>query len=216
MKRVQSIFSSWEKRNQIKKEIKKLQRNGGSFTTNDKEILGMQANFYENLYDEKQNKSKEELNNYMETTKTPKLLDEEKNECEGLLTNEECRAVLKTFNSNKSPGNDGLTIEFYRKFWPIFGQLMMDSFNCAYSHGELSVSQRQAVITLLDKGKNRYLLKNWRPISLLNVDYKIASKALANRMIKFLPKLIHENQVGYVKDRNIADNIRTIVIYLLT
>lgn len=76
----------------------------------------------------------------------------------------------------------------------------------------MSTSQiKQAVISLLDKGKDRTLHNNWRPISLLNVDYKIASKTIAHRFTTYLPKLIHPNQVGYVKKGNILENIRTII-----
>ena len=92
----------------------------------------------------------------------------------------------------------------------MVGKLCVNSFNESFKLGELSTSQKQAVITLLDKGKDRTLLKNWRPISLLNNDYKIVSKAIANRFIEFLPKLIHHNQVGYIKNRNISENIRAI------
>jgi hypothetical protein len=53
-------------------------------------------------------------------------------------------------------------------------------------------------------------LKNWRPISLLNVDYEIGTKAIAEHMKNILPKIIHHNQVGYVKGKQITDNIRTI------
>lgn len=66
------------------------------------------------------------------------------------------------------------------------------------------------MLTLLDKGKARSMLKNWRPISLLNTDVKIASKALAHRITPHLPHIIHDNQVGYVKGRNITGNIRAI------
>ena len=117
---------------------------------------------------------------------------------------------MKTFKSNKTPGNDGLTIEFYKNFWSVLGKFCVSSFNESFKSGELSTSQKQAVISLLDKGKDRTLLKNWRPISLLNNDYKIMSKAIANRFINYLPKLVHHNQVGYIKNRNIADNIRAI------
>ena len=75
----------------------------------------------------------------------------------------------------------------------------------------MSPSQRQAVITLLDKGKYRNLLKNWRPISLLNIDYKIASKVIAQRLTKHLDKIIHPNQTGFVKGRNISENTRTLL-----
>ena len=53
-------------------------------------------------------------------------------------------------------------------------------------------------------------LKNWRPITLLNTDYKILAKALANRLTEFLPYLINEDQTGYVKGRFIGCNIRLI------
>ena len=75
----------------------------------------------------------------------------------------------------------------------------------------MSPSQRQAVITLLDKGKYRNLLKNWRPISLLNIDYKITSKVIAQRLTKHLDKIIHPNQTGFVKGRNISENTRTLL-----
>ena len=69
----------------------------------------------------------------------------------------------------------------------------------------------RAIISLLPKGeKNGLFLQNWRPISLLDVDYKILAKALANRLIEFLPQLIDEDQTGYVKKRFIGNNIRII------
>ena len=60
------------------------------------------------------------------------------------------------------------------------------------------------------KRKNKLYLENWRLISLLNIDYKIVTKTIADRISKLLPKLIHEDQTGYVKGRNIGDNIRLI------
>lgn len=170
----------------------------------------MQATFYRDLYTSKQEKTSDEIHAYLEKVNTPKLDVEEQVLCEGELTLVECQTALNSFTKNKSPGNDGLTVEFYRKFWPLLGTNLVASLNETYRTGELSASQKQAVITLLDKGKDRTLLKNWRPISLLNVDYKIATKALANRLKETLPKLIHPNQVGYVKGRDITENVRTI------
>ena len=75
----------------------------------------------------------------------------------------------------------------------------------------MSCSQKQAVITLLEKsGKDRALLENWRPISLVNVDTKIMSKVIAARVKKVLPSIIHYNQTGYVKDRFVGEEIRSI------
>ena len=71
--------------------------------------------------------------------------------------------------------------------------------------------QKQAVITLLEKsGKDHTLLKNWRPISLVNVDTKIMSKVIAARVKKVLPSIIHYNQTGYVKDHFIGEAICSI------
>ncbi len=203
-------FLQLESRNRVKKCVNKLKREDDTITTDSEEILNMQANFYEKLYAARDIKTTDQVNNYLASVDTPTLSTTEREQCEGLLTFNECSVILKTFKTNKAPGNDGIPIEFYRKFFPLFGQCMVASFNKSWEQGELTVSQRQAVITLLDKGKDRTLLKNWRPISLLNVDYKIASKAVANRFLSFLPKLIHCNQAGYVKGRNIADNIRAI------
>ena len=79
--------------------------------------------------------------------------------------------------------------------------------------GTMSPSQRQAVITLIEEKKNQDLcdLKNWRPISLLNVDTKIASKVIAERIKRLLPGLIHHNQSRYIPGRNISENIRSIL-----
>ena len=203
-------FLRLESRNRVKKTMNKLQRSDGTMTTDAKEILRMQSNFYKELYANKQERNKREISEYLHKITTPILNEESKAQCEGELTVEECAKALKTFKHNKAPGNDGLTTEFYQKFWPILGIHLVKSFNASYRGGELTHSQKQAVITLLDKGKDRALLKNWRPISLLNTDYKIASKALSNRLVDLLPELIHHNQVGYVKQRNISENIRTI------
>ena len=107
-------------------------------------------------------------------------------------------------------GNDGLTIEFYRAFWHTLGNLMVDSLNYSYDYGELSNSQKQAIITLIEKKDNdRRDLANWRPTSLINVDVKIGSKAIAKKLENVLPNIIHHNQSAYVKGRTTSDSVRT-------
>ena len=89
---------------------------------------------------------------------------------------------------------------------------MVASFNEAFDNKEMSPSQKQALITLIEKkGKDRNYLENWRPISLINVDAKIASKVIAARIIKVLPEIIHTNQTGYVKGRFIGEAARSII-----
>ena len=79
----------------------------------------------------------------------------------------------------------------------------MDSLNYSYDHGELSNSQKRAIITLIEKkDKDRRDISNWRPISLINVDENIGSKAIAKRLDDVLPSIIHHNQCAHVKKHN--------------
>ena len=71
----------------------------------------------------------------------------------------------------KSLGNDGLTKEFYTAFFGELGSILLETFNYTFVEGELSSSQKQAVITIIQKNdRDVMLIKNWRPISLINVD----------------------------------------------
>ena len=131
--------------------------------------------------------------------------------CEGELSVAECYNILTTLQNNKTPGNDGLAIEFYRSFWPVLGEMLVKGLNYSCKHGELSSSQKEAVIVLTEKkDRDRRQIKNWRPISLINVDVKIGTKAIAKRLEKVLPEIIHHIQNAYVKGRTIFDAERTI------
>ena len=128
----------------------------------------------------------------MNDLNTPQLSEEPKKSCEGLISAEECSELLDSFRSNKSPGNDGIPDEFYRKFWPLISESFFRCANGCFEKGEMSCSQKQAVITLLEKsGKDRTFLENWWPISLVNVDTKIMSKVIAARVKKvFMLKIV--------------------------
>ena len=81
----------------------------------------------------------------------------------------------------------------------------------SFSKGYLSISQRRGLITLLPKkNKPRQYIKNCRPITLLNCDYKIAAKSIATRLKNVLPHLINDDQKGFLKGRFIGENIRLI------
>ena len=113
--------------------------------------------------------------------------------------------------SGKSPGTDGLPAEFYKIFWNDVSTFLIDALDMSFSKGYLSISQRRGLVTLLPKkNKPRQYLKNWRPITLLNCDYKIAAKSIATRLKKVLPHLINNDQTGVLKGRFIGENIRLI------
>ena len=90
--------------------------------------------------------------------------------------------------SEKSPGTDGLPSEFYKVFWEEIGESLTSALNSSFEIGQLPVSQRRGIIKLIPKNDaDPNLIKNWRPLTLLNSDYKIASKAIANRIKQFYP-----------------------------
>ena len=205
-------FLNLENNNKTKSTIRRLELKNGVITTNPKLITDELYSFYSGLYsDENDAEVNSQPCPFLETGHIPKLSPVMQELCEGELSTNECFNVLSDFQNNKTPGNDGLTIEFYRTFWPLLGDMLVKSLNYSHRHGELSASQKQAIIVLIEKkDRDRRQIKNWRPISLVNVDVKIGSKAIAKRMEKVLPHIIHHNQNAYVKGRTIFDAVRTI------
>ena len=167
--------------------------------------------FYKNLYKKTSVKTEKECLHYLSQVNTPNLSPEEKGQCEGKLSLQECWDALNSMKNGKSPGNDGLTKEFYTAFFGELGSHLLETFNYSFVKGELTSSQKQAVITLIQKkDRDVMLIKNWRPISLINVDVKITSKVLAFRVRNVLPSLIHYDQTAYVKGRYIGESVRLI------
>ena len=113
--------------------------------------------------------------------------------------------------NNKSPGSDGFSVEFFKFFYKDIIVFIRRAINEGYRLGKLSVTQTQGIITCIPKGdKSREFLKNWRPITLLNVIYKIASDCIAERLKTVLSKLISSDQTGFISGRYIGENTRLI------
>lgn len=113
--------------------------------------------------------------------------------------------------SEKTPGTDGLPAEFYKVFWKDVSSTLISALNYAYETGKLSITQRRGIIKLIPKkDAEPFFIKNWRPLTLLNSDYKIAAKSIANRLKPLLPDLINYDQTGFIRGRFIGENIRLI------
>ena len=128
-------------------------------------------------------------------------------ECEGSLTLDECHKALIGMAHRKAPGLDGFPMEFYVKFWSILGSDLVDVLNSCYRSGSLSLSQRRGIITLSFKKGDRLDARNWRPISLLNIDYKIAARAIAGRLLKVIHLVVEKDQTCGVPGRYIGENV---------
>ena len=202
-------FFNLEKRNYNKKTISELELDNGKLISEEKLILQTIESHYKDFYTSKTSATQSDFDQFSQDVDIPQLFNDERDRLEGPLSYDECKETLNSFSNGKSPGEDGFTVEFYKEFFDIQGEDPVECLNAAHETGQLSISQRRGVITLIPKEEESLLtLKNWRPITLLNVDYKIALNAIAKRIEPVLPSLIHSDQTGFVKERYIGENIR--------
>ena len=201
-------FLNLEKCNQIKSHTHKLISDSGNVINDPSEILSSIKDFHATLYKRRSTKHERECLEYRHSVNIPKLSEAERNSCEGLLTKKECWEALNEMNNGKSPRNDGLTKEFYMCFFNEICNQLIAALKESFTVVQISTSQRQVTITLIEKkSKDKRFLKNWRPISLINVDAKIASKVLASRMKNILSSIVKCDQTAYVKGKYIGESI---------
>ena len=135
--------------------IRKIIREDKSLTTNPKVIMDELKGFYSSLYQANSSRESEFLaDSFLKNVSVPKLSEVQKGKYEENLTASECFNSLKSFQKNKTPGDDGLTVEFYLAFWPLPRKHLVNSFSYAHNYVyyvELSHSQKQAVIILVEK-----------------------------------------------------------------
>ena len=204
------FFLNLEKKKGENNVVKNLTKNNCDITDH-KEILKELHQFYSTLFSRKINKSKSDCLTFLNSLHIPKISAQHKDDCDKEISVEDLWNSLSSMSGGKSPGNDGLTVEFYKFFWPVIKNIFYASVRYSRQIGELSTSQKQAIIKLLEKrDKDKRYIENWRPISLLNVDTKIVSKALASRFLPVLPSIISPDQTAYVKGRYIGESIRLI------
>ena len=128
------------------------------------------------------------------------------------FTEEEYAVAVKSMKNNSCPGCDGLPVEVYKVFWADLSGPLKECLELSFHEDILHASARQGVVNVIPKGnKDTRYLANLRPITLLNVDYKILEKAVANRMIPALQEIIHTDQKGFLPGRRITANIRRIL-----
>lgn len=119
---------------------------------------------------------------------------------------EEVREAMFAMHPNKAPGIDGHHALFFQKFWHIMGPDII-SFVQSWWCGEVDLDEvNRTCIVLIPKCENQLSMKDFRPISLCTVLYKILSKTMANRLKVILPSIISPNQSAFVPRRLITDN----------
>ena len=193
-------------------EITSIQAEDGSLLSDPTLINKQFEKYYKELYQSEINDSSEAMNSFFRDLELPSLSAEEKNNLDTPITLDEIFLSLKQMKKGKSPGLDGIPPELYLTFWEDLGPLILNMFQKALQEGSFNRDVKTAIISLLCKsGKDPTLCASYRPISLLNSDKKLFAKTLALRLDAVIPKLVHPDQSGFVKNRLATDNVRRLL-----
>ncbi len=199
-----SCFFNLERKAEKKNIMYRLKDNNGHYTEDPIEMRQIAVDFYSDLY---AMDNTDELNRDELLKDLPCISSEHKEALETEISFEELTAAVMSLSLGRSPGINGLPTEFYRTFWKIIGSDYFEVVKDCIYKGILPKSCQRAVLALLPKKGDLTMLKNWRPVALLCVDYKILSKCIANRLNKVLCEIIHKDQSYCVKGRSITDNL---------
>jgi hypothetical protein len=209
-------FLSREKSRAESKAMTTLITDSGQVLNDIHEISMEQKHFYQSLYEEKNAYTQNEINEarkyFLDSDEVCQISDEDREKIDSDISYDEIAQALKELPNNKTPGVDGIGPEYYKFFWPKLKHFVCDSLQFGIAKGELSIEQKRAILTLIPKKeKDSRYIKNWRPLSLLNTDYKIIAKLLAKRLQPVLPEIINTDQSGCIKNRSSFSNLRTTI-----
>ena len=197
-------FFALEKAKYNAKTCFKLVSEEGEEVSGNNEILLLQKEYYQKLYSEDED-VEFSMNNHFGVY----VPEDIRKDQERQITMQNLEYAIKGMKNNKTPGYDGIPVDFYKVFWSKIKQVFYDMVIEVYAVQLLHPSAREGVLNLIPKPKKdtRYI-KNLRPITLLNTDYKVIEKAIANKMLPALNEIISKDQRGFMKERRISVNIR--------
>ena len=204
-----AYFLGLEKKKQCKVAIKELINEKNETVTELSEILGTVQSYYKKLFTRE---GITEENMELTTSSIQnKISGEDKDWCDSQLTEKEIEAAMNNLNKNKSPGTDGLSGEFYEAFKDSLAPILFRIYNNMQSRNCTPETLTLGLITIIYKNRgDRSLLENYRPISLLNTDYKILAKVLANRLKSVIASIINWSQAYSIPGRDITDTILSV------
>ena len=202
--RSSKYFYALEKTKYNAKTCYKLLTEDGEEIVDPKQILNKQRVFYQDLYS-----VDEDVNFTLQNSFGVRVPENIVADQDTQISLADLQEAIKTMNNNKTPGEDGIPVDFYKVFWNELKGTFYEMVAQVYETTSLHATARQGILNLIPKAtKDTRYIKNLRPITLLNTDYKIIEKAIANKMIPALKHIIHTDQRGFMKDRRISVNIR--------
>ena len=191
----------------------------GTLLSEPNKIVNAIHQFYTNLWSNKSHISEESQDQYLDNIEVnqPELEDDD-GTINPLIVMKELDDGLKSqYKVGKSPGTDGFTYEFYLKHWSIVKDDMLKVLNKSYEQGTLPQSMYESNVKLIPKKGDLTDIKNWRPVSLLNCDYKILSRILYEKIVNFLNLRTNMEQKAIFPGRNIFNihlNTQSLISYI--
>ena len=157
-------------------------------TTNCPNVIASEiTSFYSSLFNAQISGETEEGTDFLSVVADQLPADEE---ITRTITKQEVKTAVLAMAKNKAPGSDGIPYEFYASFWDLIESHFIEMFQEVLASGCITKSQGRALIRLIPKFRGASSIKDFRPISLLNTDYKIMASSIANRIKKTLPIVI--------------------------
>ena len=195
------------KKKREKTQISRNRNEKGEVTTDTAEIQRIMRDYYEQLYVNKID-NLEEMDKFLEKHNFLRLNQKEIENIYSPITSTKIETLIKNL-TNKSPGPDGFTGEFYQTFREELTPILLKLFQNIAEGGKLPNSFYNVTITLITKpDKDITKKENYRPISLMNIDAKILNKILANRIQQHIKRIIHHDRVGFIPGNQGFFNIR--------
>lgn len=176
----------------------------GTVTTTE-EMLEAAKDFFNNLYSAKQS-DKDALAEVLESVER-KIKSGDTRKLEKDFDMEELLKALKSCNRRSSPGPDGIPFELYHRTWSITGPILLDAINFIATIDSSELPIRTTHIHLTHKKGDHALLKNKRPISIMNTDERLFSQSFNKRIAPILESIVRPSQTGFIPRRWIGDNI---------
>uniref|UniRef100_A0A669BRS1 Reverse transcriptase domain-containing protein n=1 Tax=Oreochromis niloticus TaxID=8128 RepID=A0A669BRS1_ORENI len=200
------------KRRASSRTISQVKDQSGNLVSDPVSVSGIFKRFYCNLYSSESQSVSDEMLAFLQNSDLSTINKSVSDELDAPIKIEEIFGSIKCMQSRKAPGSDGFPAEFFKKFKDKLAPLLLDVYNESLRNGRLPPTLTQASISvLLKKGKDPTACESYRPLSLLNVDFKILAKLLAIRLEAVLPQIISQEQNGFIKGRQLFFNTRTVL-----
>ena len=176
---------SWKlKKQQAERTIFKIRDNQNNvILTKQDQIQSSFESYYKKLFTKISQNNEEEIQSFLDSLDLPTMTEEQNQKLGAVITDSEIQSAIKRLKNNKSPGSDGFPSEWYKVLNKILTPLLLSTFNWALKKAQIPPSWKEAIISMIPKeGKDRLECASYRPISILNVDYRIYTSVMSKRM----------------------------------